>query len=122
VRATNVFYYLTYEGAVDLESTQEIPPCIFHRAKTTFPKLNQRRHSTMKLAYSIFGRFSGPESTFCTFSGRSRTFSNSLEVFKYGIYSSVGDPYILVRIRIISALFPFSQHLYEKREGSGAGS
>ncbi len=29
---------------------------------------------------------------------------------------------ILVRIRIISALFPFSQHLYEKREGSGSGA
>ncbi len=37
-------------------------------------------------------------------------------VFKYLLQ------YILVRIRIISALFPFSQHLYEKREGSGAGS
>ncbi len=29
---------------------------------------------------------------------------------------------LLVRIRIISRLFQFSQNLYEKREGSGAGS
>jgi hypothetical protein len=37
VRATNVFYYLTYEGAVDLESTQETTT-IFHRAKDDFCK------------------------------------------------------------------------------------
>jgi hypothetical protein len=41
LRATNVFYYLTYEGAVDLESTQETTT-IFHRAKDDFAKVKPK--------------------------------------------------------------------------------
>jgi hypothetical protein len=36
-----VFYYLTYEGAVDLESTQETTTT-FHRPTTTFAKVNPK--------------------------------------------------------------------------------
>jgi hypothetical protein len=82
VRATNVFYYLTYEGAVDLESTQEIQPSFTEpkatfakvKPKTTFEKFDLTDDEVGK-SYSIFGRFSGPESTFCKFSGRGRIFS-----------------------------------------------
>ncbi len=82
MRATNVFYYLTYEGAVDLESTQETPPS-FTEPKTTFAKVKPKTAFEIfdltddeigkTFRYSIFERFSGPESTFCTFfSGRGR--------------------------------------------------
>jgi hypothetical protein len=88
VRATNVFYYLTYEGAVDLESTQETTT-IFHRAKDdSFAKVKPkttfvRSHLTddeIGKPYSIYSEDLPDQnrSTYCTFSGRIRVFSEQL--------------------------------------------
>jgi hypothetical protein len=94
VRATNVFYYLTYEGAVDLESTQEIPPS-FTEPETTFAKVKPKTtfDDEIDKAYSrCLEDFIGPEATFCRFfPDEAEYFPNSLEVFKK-FYASVGDP------------------------------